>query len=134
MQAARKLLEDQRAATLEQAFRLLSEADGVAEAIQPLAPNPQDILVHEVQTLRQQLAMQQAMIEELHAKLDNITKALEPGKEAEAGSSNSETLAELEEQRRLNTYLKGEIVRRDAEAEKVKRPWWKWWAPRARER
>ena len=57
-----------------------------------------------------------------------LRRALTPSSPAsEGGSSDSETLAELEEQRRLNAYLKGEIVRRDLEAEKVKRPWWKWW-------
>ena len=35
--------------------------------------------------------------------------------------------AELEEQRRMNTYLKGELERRDKEAEKVSKPWWKLW-------
>jgi transposase-like protein len=116
MQAARELLDQQRAATLEQAFRLLSEADGVPEAIQPLAPNPQDILVLEVQSLRQQLAMQQAMLEELHTKLDSVTKMLEPPK------------ADTADLERRNRYLMGELVRRDKEkAEAVKRPWWWRW-------
>ena len=53
---------------------------------------------------------------------------LEPATGGKAADvADPETLAELEEQRRLNAYLKGEIVRRDLEAEKVKRPWWKWW-------
>ena len=48
--------------------------------------------------------------------------------ELAAARQLEEPTAELEEQRRLNAYLKGEIVRRDLEAVKVKRPWWKWWA------
>jgi hypothetical protein len=57
-----------------------------------------------------------------------LRRALTPSSPAsEGGSSDPETLAELEEQRRLNAYLKGEIVRRDMEAEKVKRPWWQFW-------
>ncbi len=36
--------------------------------------------------------------------------------------------AEVEELRRMNAYLKGELERRDEEkAAEVGRPWWKWW-------
>jgi hypothetical protein len=126
MQAARELLGQQRAATLEQAFRLLSEADGVPEALQPLAPTSQDVLVLEVQSLRQQLAMQQAMLEELHTKVDGLTKALEPPK-AEASDDGREA-GKLGELLRMNSYLKGELDRRDNEkAAEVGRPWWKLW-------
>ena len=49
------------------------------------------------------------------------------GQEEPQSVADPETLTELEEQRRLNAYFKGEIVRRDLEAEKVKRPWWWRW-------
>ena len=43
------------------------------------------------------------------------------------GVAEPEALSELEEQRRLNAYLKGETVRRKMEAtQQAKRPWWKW--------
>ena len=66
------------------------------------------------------------MIEELHAKLDNITKALEPPKDDKAAyvAEMEQVHADLE---RRNRYLMGELERRDLEAEKVNRPWWKWW-------
>ena len=78
----------------------------------------------EIQALRGEVAA----LREDNGMLRQQLKALEPAKEVEAEDVvDPETLAELEEQRRLNAYLKGEIVRRDLEAEKVKRPWWKWW-------
>ena len=37
-----------------------------------------------------------------------------------------EPTAELEELRRMNAYLKGELERRDKETAKVEPPWWFW--------
>ena len=74
----------------------------------------------ELQTLREEN-------EELREAVQGLRALPGPSEASEGAVSDPETLAELEEQRRLNAYLKGEIVRRDLEAERVNKPWWKWW-------
>ena len=74
---------------------------------------------NEMLTLLRALAATVERLEQKQETLDN------PENESEHN-----ILAELEEQRRLNAYLKGEIVRRDLEAEAVKQPWWEFWRRR----
>ena len=83
---------------------------------------------HEVERLlsivefhARQLAAPQKAPEEPQAAQVDINQ------EVPQSVADPEVVSELEEQRRLNAYLKGEIVRRDLEAEAVKRRWWKWW-------
>ena len=66
-------------------------------------------------------------LQEHNRVLQEQLRALEaPTDEKGAADTDPEILAELEEQRRINACLKGEIVRREMEAtQQAKRPWWR---------
>jgi hypothetical protein len=53
--------------------------------------------------------------------------ALAPSKEDTKAAYVEEMEQVHADLERRNHYLMGELERRDAEANKVRRPWWKWW-------
>ena len=89
-------------------------------------PTPQEgalgVLIEEIRAQRHEISTLRQEVSELRQQL----KALEPPEADKAGYAVKieQMLGELE---RRNRYLKGELDRRDAEAVKVKRPWWRWW-------
>ena len=138
--AAKAMQESGQAVSLEQALLMLREG---VEAPAPVKMESSEVLDLSEEArgtlaailrdelraiIREEVAAAVERLEEQNRVLHEEIMALEPAKEVVAVDvADPETQAELEEQRRLNAYLKGEIVRRDLEAEAVKRRWWKWW-------
>ncbi len=122
--AAQVLQQGNKAPSIKAALELVRYGDA-SEVLERLEqPSFEEAVLDRLERLTKAVEG----LQEHNRVLQEQLRALEaPAQEKEATDSDPETLAELEEQRRLNAYLKGEIVRRDLEAEAVKRPWWKWW-------
>lgn len=125
LSAARALLSERRAATFEQALRL-----GASGAAIDLPADTQDIFT-EVQRLRQQLARQHEALEHQTALLESLDGLLRDLK-AENGQLKAlpAPIGELEELRRMNGYLLGELQRRSnghPDTRPKRRAWWHVW-------
>ena len=84
-------------------------------------------LPDQVERLKQGQGEMLTLLRDLVATVERLQQKQEEVNTNPPFEDTRATLGELEEQRRMNTYLKGELERRDSEAEVVKRPWWKFW-------
>jgi DNA-binding transcriptional MerR regulator len=90
----------------------------------------------EVITRPEQPPFEQAVLERLNALAEMVTQLGEENRvlnrrlnELEPPKADIDPGAELEEQRRLNQYLLGELERRRLETERSPaRPWWRFWS------
>ena len=73
------------------------------------------------------LQEQSRVLDEQNRVLHEEIMALAPSKEDTKAAYVEEMEQVHADLERRNRYLMGELERRDAEAGKVRRPWWKWW-------
>ncbi len=121
--AAQALQQGNKAPSIRAALELVRDgsASGVLERLEQ--PSFEEAVLDRLERLTQAVERLQEENRVLHGAL----QALEPSTDKAESSDDDQKTAKLGEALRMNAYLKGELERRDAEAMKVKRPWWWRW-------